>query len=85
MLTAVIGQVSKLRILMLDRFDVLDIPSRGQLIRWLMHMADEGHIDQALVFGTMKPADRQATNHITWHWLERGELAPVAEHQGKAA
>lgn len=85
MLAVVIGQISKLRMLMLDRFDVLDIPSRGQLIRWLMQLADEGQIDQALVFGTMKPAERPATKHITWHWLERGELVQVAEQQGKAA
>ncbi|MFX5611511.1 hypothetical protein ABTD85_24050, partial [Acinetobacter baumannii] len=54
MIAQAVAQVTGLRILMLDRFDVLDLPGRSDAINWLHSLAEEGHIETALVFGTLK-------------------------------
>ena len=38
----------------LDRFDVLDLKGREDLLYWLDALAEDGEIDTALVFGTLK-------------------------------
>lgn len=66
-----IAQVSGLRIALLDRFDVLDLPARAQLLGALIEMAKLDSIDTVIVSGTLKarpatPADIQTV------WLENG-------------
>lgn len=54
LLAAMISQISELKFIMLDRFDVLDGQGRKQLIGMLRTLADMKLIDQAIVCGTNK-------------------------------
>jgi len=74
MLAEAVAQISGTRLLVLDRFDVLDLQGRADLIAWLDVLADNGEIDTALIFGTLKqpPANLPAT--FSAHWLEAGAL-----------
>ncbi|WP_374419365.1 AAA family ATPase [Chromobacterium sp.] len=73
---------SGLRIVLLDRFDVLSMTGRGQLLDMLESLDDQ--IDTALVFGTLKaaPASDDIVQAI---WLQNGEVMPALKNYGKAA
>jgi DNA repair exonuclease SbcCD ATPase subunit len=64
-LAAAIAQNSGVNMIMLDRFDVLDMHGRNQLIGWLGKVA----LDQAIVMGTMKQAPAGLPSFITSVWL----------------
>ena len=65
-LALTIAQHSGLRFVILDRFDVLDLPGRGHLLGMLV--AKPQTIDSAIVCGTLKtnPAKLLATNNAVW-------------------
>ncbi|WP_434627544.1 AAA family ATPase [Chromobacterium sp. CV08] len=64
--------MSGLRLVLLDRFDVLSKRGRGELLAMLEALDDE--LDSALVFGTLK--DRPASDEIMQVcWIEAGEVA----------
>lgn len=75
MVAECIAHLSGLRLLVLDRMDVLDLPARGELLGWIDTLADLGELDTALVFATLKamPASLPAT--IDAHWLQAGTVA----------
>jgi len=54
MLAEAIAHLSKLKILMLDRVDVLDMDGRAQLIEWMELLAFQGDVDTALLFATLR-------------------------------
>lgn len=72
MIAEAIAHLSGVKLLVLDRFDVLDIAGRSDLLAWLDILATQREIDTALIFGTLKaiPADLPAT--ISAHWIEGG-------------
>jgi hypothetical protein len=72
MIAEVVSHLSGLKLLVLDRFDVLDIQGRADLIAWLDILAANAEIDTALIFGTLKalPADLPAT--MGAYWIEGG-------------
>lgn len=72
MIAEAIAHLSGVRLLVLDRFDVLDLKGRSELLGWLDVLAANGEIDTALVFGTLKgiPANLPAT--IGASWVEAG-------------
>lgn len=74
MVAEAIAHISGARLLVLDRFDVLDLQGRSDLIAWLDVLADTGEIDTALIFGTLKalPASLPAT--FDAHWLSAGTV-----------
>lgn len=74
MIAEAIAYLSKLHLLMLDRFDVLDMQGRGELMGWLMVLADEGEIDTALLFGTLKSLPAIQPDVVSSHWLENGSI-----------
>lgn len=74
MLAEAISFLSSARLLVLDRFDVLDLPGRSQLFAWLGAIAEAGEIDTALVFGTLKAAPTTLPSNIGVHWIERGHV-----------
>ena len=75
---------SDLKFLCLDRFDVLDIPARGQLIGFISFMHGDGELDCALVFGTLK--SRPASNEtVTALWVDGGKIAEPKSEKEKAA
>jgi len=65
-----ISHISGLKFMLVDRFDILDLPSRMDLINWLRVIAKDGDIDTCLLFGTLKAVP--SMEGITSYWLEGG-------------
>lgn len=79
MIAQAVAQVTGLRILMLDRFDVLDLQGRSNAINWLHALAEEGHIETALVFGTLKQLPAQLPPTFTSFWIANGVIEALRE------
>ena len=79
MIAQAVAQITGLRVMMLDRFDVLDLPGRSQAINWLHALAEEGHIETALVFGTLKQLPAVLPPTFTAHWIENGVIEALRE------
>lgn len=73
-ITGVIAQLSGLKLIVLDRFDVLDARHRPELLYWLSDMAEAGTIESALVFGTLKEKPKGMPENIETFWIDSGEL-----------
>ena len=71
MLAEAVSHLSGLRLLVLDRFDVLDLKGRGDLLAWLDGLAEDGSIETALLFGTLKAAPAAGVG-LAVHWVDRG-------------
>ncbi|APR39996.1 AAA family ATPase [Paraburkholderia sp. SOS3] len=69
-----IAVLSESRIVFFDRFDVLDLKGRGDLLELLDDMASQNEIATALVFGTLKKAPEGLPSTTRAHWIEKGEL-----------
>ncbi|MCG5072236.1 recombinase RecF [Paraburkholderia tagetis] len=69
-----IAVLSETRIAFFDRFDVLDLKGRGDLLALLDDMATQGEICTALVFGTLKKVPEGLPATTRAHWIENGEL-----------
>ena len=80
MLAEAIAHQSSWRLLLLDRFDVLDLPGRADLIAWLDVLADAGEVDSVFLFGTLKAAPTGLPASIGTHWIVSGMAAqPLKE------
>lgn len=78
MLAEVIAHLSGTRLVLLDRFDVLDLQGRGELLTWLDTLAGLGEIDTAVVFATLKAAPERLPENVQGLWMERGHARVVA-------
>lgn len=78
MLAETVAHLSGTRLLVLDRFDVLDLAGRAELLGWLDVLAETGEIDTALVFGTLKSAPAILPTTIGVHWIESGVVGQPA-------
>jgi energy-coupling factor transporter ATP-binding protein EcfA2 len=64
-----ISSLSQLKLLILDRADVLDLPGRTQLFNWLARLAEDEY-DTILVFATLKaPPTPEQVGGARVHWL----------------
>lgn len=72
MIAEAIAHLSGVRVLTLDRFDVLDLKGREDLLYWLDELADSGDIDTALITGTLKGLPARLPDRIEAHWIENG-------------
>lgn len=79
MLAEAIAHLSGLKLLVLDRFDVLDMKGREDLLAWLDILASDGEIDTALIFGTLKALPPQLPETIAAHWVENGVVGQLKE------
>lgn len=79
MIAEAVSFLAGVKLLVLDRFDVLDLKGREDLLYWLDGMATDGEIEAALVFGTLKalPALNFAT--IEAHWIDNGAAGQIKE------
>ena len=79
MIAEAVSFLAGVKLLVLDRFDVLDLKGREDLLYWLDGMAEDGDIETALVFGTLKalPALNFAT--IETHWIDNGAAGQLKE------
>ncbi|MBF8733071.1 AAA family ATPase [Pseudomonas guariconensis] len=72
LLALAIAVHSGLKLVMLDRFDVLDLPARGQLLGMLVGLAKAGDIESAIVLGTLKAKPAKLPPEISAVWIEGG-------------
>ncbi|MGE8688588.1 MAG: AAA family ATPase [Achromobacter sp.] len=69
---AALAEISGLRCLVLDRFDCLDLPGRGDALGMLDALGADGHLDTILVLGTLKAAPPAPSDAFTTFWIENG-------------
>ncbi len=75
-----ISHISGIKLLVLDRFDVLDLKGRADLVLWLDSLASKGAIDTALIFGTMKALPGGGIpDSIEAFWIDQGVVGKQRE------
>ena len=79
MIAEAVSHLSGTKLLVLDRFDVLDLKGREDLMYWLDGMAEDGDIDTALIFGTLKSLPAQFLPNIEGFWIENGTINQLKE------
>jgi hypothetical protein len=72
MIAEAVSNLAGVKLLVLDRFDVLDLKGREDLLYWLDGMAQDGDIDTAIVFGTLKALPALNSTTIEAHWIDNG-------------
>ncbi|HGJ8974980.1 TPA: AAA family ATPase [Pseudomonas aeruginosa] len=75
-LALAIATISGLRLALLDRFDVLDIPARTQqAMKLFQSLAAGGEIDTLIVAGTLKEPMAKTPAWLQAVWIDAGQLA----------
>lgn len=69
-----IAHLSGLKLLVLDRVDVLSIRNRGAFIMWMASIVQE--YDTILAFATLKELPPRLPAGMAAHWIENGEIRP---------
>lgn len=70
-----LADLSGLRLVALDRVDILDLPSRADCLGGLDAMVERGQLETALVFGTFKKLPRvNVFAHAQGYWIEEGRI-----------
>lgn len=82
LLSAAIAKLSGLGLLVLDRLDVLDLPSRSQALKWLMQLTKSGDLQSVIVAGTLKQPMDNPPPGVQAVWIDGGT---IAQPQAKAA
>lgn len=78
-----IATISGLRLALLDRLDVLDLPSRNQAITLMRAMTSDREIDSVVVAGTLKEPMTKTPAWLQAVWIDAGQL--VDQHHQAAA
>ncbi|WP_427193289.1 AAA family ATPase [Pseudomonas aeruginosa] len=79
-----IATISGLRLALLDRFDVLDVPARTQqAMKLFQSLAAGGEIDTLIVAGTLKEPMAKTPDWLQAVWIDAGQLADQ-QHQAAA-
>lgn len=79
MIAEAVSHISGVKLLVLDRFDVLDLKGREDALYWLDGMAEDGDIETALLFGTLKALPAQLLPNIEGFWVENGMAGQIKE------
>jgi energy-coupling factor transporter ATP-binding protein EcfA2 len=79
MIAEAVSHLSGMKLLVLDRFDVLDMKGREDLLYWLDGMAQDGDINSALIFGTLKSLPAINFETIEAHWIDNGTAGQMKE------
>lgn len=69
--------LSGVRLLVLDRVDVLDLAGREDLLFWLDGLAADGEIDTALLFATLKATPATLPDNVSAFWIENGVTGKI--------
>lgn len=82
LLAEAISHISGIKLLVIDRCDVLDGRSRGEFFGLMDELASVNAFDSALVMGTLKHEQAEtvakAFENISVHWMQDGVLSDVA-------
>lgn len=73
LLACAFAQISGLKFVLVDRFDVLDIKGRTQCVGMLRELCSMGALDQAIICGTLKAKYPEFAG-ATQVWLENGQV-----------
>lgn len=78
LLALAIAQISGLKLAVLDRFDVLELKARGQLLGMLCELVKLKSIDSVIMLGTMKEMPTGLPAEVTGVWVNNSiaETAP---------
>ncbi|MCY1286450.1 Chromosome partition protein Smc [compost metagenome] len=79
LLAEAIARLTGLRLLVLDRADVLIGAERDRLFWWLDDLAAAGEIDTALIFMSLKAPPGALPDSITAYWIEDHQVGSVLE------
>lgn len=79
MLAEAISHLSGLKLLVLDRVDVLDLKGRADLFAWLEVLVDEQELETALLFATLKALPAGLPACVASHWLQDGQVRLLKE------
>jgi hypothetical protein len=79
MVAEAISHQSGLKLLVLDRFDVLDLQGRSDLLAWLDVLAQNGEIETALLFGTLKSLPSGLPQTVAAEWIHNGQVGQLKE------
>lgn len=79
MIAEAVSHVAGVKLLVLDRFDVLDLKGREDLMYWLDSMASDGEIDTAMVFGTLKALPALNFDNIEAFWIDNGSTGQIKQ------
>ena len=82
---AALSRLGLLDLLCLDRFDVLDIEARGQLLGWLGDAAWADEFKTVLLFGTLKGEPTVLPEGVQAVWLDQGVSRDVVLSVAAAA
>lgn len=86
MIAQMVASISGIKIILLDRVDVLDMPGRAELFAWIDTLVEVGDIDSAMLFATLKDLPRSGLpNSFTAYWVEGGTVSQIAEPMEKAS
>lgn len=85
LLALVVAKLSGLRLVVLDRFDVLDVAGRKDLLALLDELAFSGDLDTAVVCGTLKQAPTKLPDTMASFWVKNGEVEAVKLEEERAA
>lgn len=79
MIAEAVSFLASVKLLVLDRFDVLDLKGREDLLYWLDGMAEDGDIETALLFGTLKALPAKLPERIGAHWIDNGAAGKIKQ------
>lgn len=79
MLALAIAKISGAKIVLLDRFDVLDLQGRADALYLLDELAESGDVETAIVLGTLKALPAQLPANVQAAWVEAGAVKTLAE------
>lgn len=85
LLALTIANLSGLKLALLDRFDVLDMTGRGDVIDLLDDLAQRGEIETAILCGTLKSLPSGMPDTFETVWIENGEINNINLEEGAAA
>lgn len=73
LMACAIAQISGLKFVLVDRWDVLDVTGRGQCVALLRELCAMGNLDQAIICGTLK-SKPNSSDTTTVVWFENGTV-----------
>ncbi len=79
MIAEAVAHISGIRLLVLDKADVLDLKGREDLFCWLCDLVETGDVETALVFATLKTLPANLPDSVSCFWIENGRIVKLKE------
>jgi len=79
MIALAIAKISGAKIVVLDRFDVLDLNGRSEALYLFNDLAEDGTLDTAILIGTLKALPATLLETMQGAWVANGEVKNLAE------